>query len=266
MALTDRAIGEIKAMIQTGELGPGDRLPPEADLSHRLGLSRSSLREAVKALEAMRILDVRRGDGTYVTSLDPRLLLEAMSFVLDFHQSHAVLEVFAVRRILETASAALAAEQATEDHISGLWESLRKSRASVGIEDLVDHDRDFHVRIAAATGNSYLAGLVDTVSDQTLRARIWRGITQDDAVDKTLAEHEGIIAAIESGNGDLARALMLAHIAGVEDWLRANADESGDDDDPDATEDLASAESPASDEDLASTENPASAEAPASAE
>ena len=76
MAVTDDAMSKIKQMIQDGELRPGDRLPPEQELSERLGLSRSSMREAVKALEAMRILDVRRGDGTYVTSLQPGLLLE----------------------------------------------------------------------------------------------------------------------------------------------------------------------------------------------
>ena len=79
MAVTDEAIEKIKAMIVAGELAPGDRLPPEKELSERLGLSRNSMREAVKALEVIRVLDVRRGDGTYVTSLEPHLLLEAIS-------------------------------------------------------------------------------------------------------------------------------------------------------------------------------------------
>ncbi|MES2866630.1 MAG: GntR family transcriptional regulator, partial [Actinomycetota bacterium] len=73
MAVTDEAIEKIKAMIVSGELSPGDRLPPEKELSERLGLSRNSMREAVKALEVIRVLDVRRGDGTYVTSLEPHL-------------------------------------------------------------------------------------------------------------------------------------------------------------------------------------------------
>ena len=111
MAVTDEAILRIKEMILAGELAPGDRLPPEKELSERLGLSRSSLREAVKALEVIRVLDVRRGDGTYVTSLEPRLLLEAMSFVVDLHDDQSVLEIFAVRRILEPAASALAARQ-----------------------------------------------------------------------------------------------------------------------------------------------------------
>ena len=85
MAVTDEAIGKIKDMLIRGELKAGDRLPPEKELSERLGLSRSSLREAVKALELTRVLDVRRGDGTYVTSLDAKLLNKAVAFVVDLH-------------------------------------------------------------------------------------------------------------------------------------------------------------------------------------
>ena len=98
MAVTDEAILKIKEMLLSGQLRPGDRLPPEKELSEDLGLSRNSLREAVKALELIRVLDVRRGDGTYVTSLEPGLLLEAMSFVVDLHQNASILELFEVRR------------------------------------------------------------------------------------------------------------------------------------------------------------------------
>jgi len=91
VALTDEAIEKIKSMIVSGTLRAGDRLPREADLAADLGLSRSSLREAVKALSLMNILDVRRGDGTYVTSLQPPLLLEALSFIVDFHRDGTVL-------------------------------------------------------------------------------------------------------------------------------------------------------------------------------
>src|SRR5262245_33032024 len=85
MRVTDQAIESIKQMIVSGELGPGDRLPREAELAERLGLSRNSLREAVTALSLVRVLEVRQGDGTYVTSLDPELLLETMAFVVDLH-------------------------------------------------------------------------------------------------------------------------------------------------------------------------------------
>jgi len=69
------------------ELRPGEKLPREADLAAELGLSRNSLREAVKALTLINVLDVRQGDGTYATSLAPSLLLETLSFVVDFHRA-----------------------------------------------------------------------------------------------------------------------------------------------------------------------------------
>src|SRR5204863_3738765 len=84
MALTDEAIDKIKEMIISGRVRPGSKLPREADLAAELGLSRNSLREAVKALSLINVLDVRQGDGTYATSLAPSLLLEALNFIVDF--------------------------------------------------------------------------------------------------------------------------------------------------------------------------------------
>jgi GntR family transcriptional repressor for pyruvate dehydrogenase complex len=120
VALTDEAIEKIKAMIVSGTLRAGDRLPREADLAAELGLSRSSLREAVKALSLMNILDVRRGDGTYVTSLQPPGLLEALSFIVDFHRDRIVLEFLGVRRMLEPEAAAMAAERISTAEVAGL--------------------------------------------------------------------------------------------------------------------------------------------------
>src|SRR3954447_22576282 len=107
MPVTDEAIDKIKGMIISGELAPGDRLPKEAELAQRLGLSRSSLREAVKALCLIRALDVRRGEGPYAASPEPSLLRDAMTFVVDFHRDDPVLDFLAVRRILEPAATAL---------------------------------------------------------------------------------------------------------------------------------------------------------------
>jgi GntR family transcriptional regulator, transcriptional repressor for pyruvate dehydrogenase complex len=221
MAVTDEAILRIKEMILTGELAPGDRLPPEKELSERLGLSRSSLREAVKALEVIRVLDVRRGDGTYVTSLEPRLLLEAMSFVVDLHDDQSVLEIFAVRRILEPAAASLAARNADEVALERLRAIVAGVDDATDVEGLVAHDLEFHRSIAEATGNSYLASLIDSLSSHTVRARIWRGLTQENAVERTLQEHHAILDAIASGDGELAAAHTIVHVSGVEQWLRS---------------------------------------------
>ncbi|MEO6200468.1 MAG: FCD domain-containing protein [Cryobacterium sp.] len=223
MGVTDEAIFKIKEMIRSGELGPGDRLPPEKELSDRLGLSRSSMREAVKALEVIRVLDVRRGDGTYVTSLDARLLLEAMSFVVDLHSDSSVLDVFAVRRILEPAAVALAAAKIDAATVADLRAQLRSVSESTSAEGLVAHDLEFHGAIVAAAGNPYLASLVDSLASKTVRARIWRGLTQKNAVARTLAEHESILDALERGDAELAQSLTIAHISGVEQWLREAA-------------------------------------------
>src|SRR5690606_24492374 len=186
MAVTDEAIEKIKAMIVAGELGPGDRLPPEKELAERLGLSRNSMREAVKALEVIRVLDVRRGDGTYVTSLEPHLLLEAISFVVDMHDDDSMLEVFAVRRMLESQATGLAATLGTDDDIAELQREAERIDASVDVEALVEHDIRFHREIVRMAGNAYLASLIEHLGSQTVRARVWRGLTEERAVERTL--------------------------------------------------------------------------------
>lgn len=220
VAVTDEAILKIREMITSGELAPGDRLPPEKDLSERLGLSRNSLREAVKALEVIRILDVRRGDGTYVTSLEPGVLLEALTFVVDLHTDRSILEIFAVRRILEPAATALATRLGSAEDVDRLSEMLESVDPTGAIEDLVHHDLAFHQQIADISGNEYLARLLESMSGGTVRARIWRGITQHGASERTIAEHSAIVAAMRARDPELAAALALAHIAGIEQWLR----------------------------------------------
>jgi GntR family transcriptional regulator, transcriptional repressor for pyruvate dehydrogenase complex len=220
MALTDEAIDKIKGMITSGELGPGDRLPKEADLAIRLGLSRNSLREAVKALSMIRVLDVRQGDGTYVTSLEPDLLLDALSFVVDFHRDDTVLQFLEVRRILEPAAAALAAQRMSDADIAKLRSVLDDLGDQPTVEALVANDLEFHRTIAAGAGNAVLCSLIDGLSGPTTRARIWRGLTQQDAVTKTYEQHRAIVDAITARNPDLAKAWATIHIAGVEEWLR----------------------------------------------
>jgi GntR family transcriptional regulator, transcriptional repressor for pyruvate dehydrogenase complex len=220
MALTDEAIHKIKEMIVSGELRPGDRLPKEADLADRLGLSRNSLREAVKALSVIRVLDVRQGDGTYVTSLDPGLLLDAMSFVVDFHRDDTVLQFLEVRRILEPAAAAMAAQRMTEGEIATLRSLLDGLGGEPTIDALVANDLEFHRQIAAGAGNDVLCSLIDGLSGPTTRARIWRGLTQESAVARTREQHAAILDAIVSRQPELARSWATVHVAGVEEWLR----------------------------------------------
>jgi GntR family transcriptional repressor for pyruvate dehydrogenase complex len=220
VALTDEAIDKIKQMILSGRVRPGEKLPREADLAAELGLSRNSLREAVKALSLINVLDVRQGDGTYATSLAPSLLLEALSFIVDFHRDDTVLEFLEVRRILEPSATGLAALRMTDQDKAELGKILDSVSVNSPVEDFVATDLEFHRRIAQGSGNSVLASLVDNMSLPTARARVWRGMTEPRALERTMNEHRAIHKAITSKDADLAASWAMVHIAGIEEWLR----------------------------------------------
>jgi len=176
MALTDEAIARIRTMIRAGDLPPGSRLPPENQLSAQLGISRSGIREAVKVLASARVLDVRRGDGTYVTSLAPALLLEGVGFAIELLQGETLLEVMEVRRLLEPAATATAAGRISGRQLDELEDLLRSMRSvAADAEKLMQCDIAFHRAVVAATGNETLTSLLDGLSGRTVRARIWRG-------------------------------------------------------------------------------------------
>lgn len=200
---------------------PATGSPRRANSRRRLGLSRNSLREAVRALSLIRILDVRQGDGTYVTSLDPQLLLEALSFVVDFHRDDTVLEFLAVRRILEPAATAMAATRISEAQLDVLSSQLDALGAQPSVEELVACDLEFHRGIVQSSGNSVLCSLLDGLSGPTTRARVWRGLTQEDAVSRTLHEHRAIVSALRDRDAEAARAWATVHVASVEQWLRS---------------------------------------------
>lgn len=221
MAVTDEAIEKLKGMIVSGELRPGERLPREADLATSLGLSRSSLREAVRALSLVRILDVRQGDGTYVSSLASDSLLDALNFIVEFHRDASVLELLEVRRILEPAASARAAVRISSEAVADLEEVLNRATAESPVEDLVKADVEFHRAIAVAGGNTVLASLIESLSGPTQRARIWRGMTQEGALHRTLDEHRAIFNAISRRDPEMASTWATVHIAGVEEWLRS---------------------------------------------
>ena len=220
-SVTDDAIDKIQKLIISGSWGPGDRLPKESELAAQLGLSRNSLREAVRALSQLRVLEVRQGDGTYVTSLEPALLLESTSFVSHLLVGESALELFEVRRLLEGAAAALAAARIDSAGKEALGNKLARMIEAETVEELVQADVDFHAVIARATGNTFLTSLLASLSSRTLRARMWRGREVDNALDMTRDEHRRIYEAIVNGDPELARAAAVAHIASGERWLRA---------------------------------------------
>ncbi|GAA2097312.1 FadR/GntR family transcriptional regulator [Microlunatus panaciterrae] len=220
---TDVVLNGIKDMIVAGELSAGSRLPIEKDLAARLKVSRGSLREGVRALCIMGVLETRQGDGTYVTSLDAGLLLAPMGFMVELqtpeHRSH----LHAVRRVLEAESASRAAlhisdqalveAQAILDSVEPL---LRESHQS---EDFVEADIAFHRVIARSSRNAALAALIEALASRTARARVWMGLHSEGQERRAHEEHTAILGALRSHDPDRARLLMDFHLLKVEDFV-----------------------------------------------
>ncbi|WP_165984700.1 FadR/GntR family transcriptional regulator [Streptomyces sp. YIM 98790] len=223
MAVTERAIDRIKAMIVAGALAPGQRLPREEELAEDLGLSRNSLREAVRALTAMRILVVRQGDGTYVSSLEPGLLLESLTFAADVSTGETALQLLQVRRMLEPQATALAAGRITDADLARLSGLLERCNRARDIEEFVACDMDFHGAIADLAGNPVLSALLRILSSRTQRVRVLRAAGGDAVLAGAQREHGAILEALAARDARLAEASAAVHIAGVERWLRAEA-------------------------------------------
>ena len=127
---TEQAVAAIMNLLTSGELGPGDRLPTERDLALGLGVSRSTVREAIRGLEMMRVLQVRHGEGIFVTSLDAPLLLEATGFALQLMRDHEVVDLLELRAILEGAAAGLASARMTDEQRRSLLQRLEELDAA----------------------------------------------------------------------------------------------------------------------------------------
>ncbi|MBF9133764.1 FadR family transcriptional regulator [Plantactinospora sp. S1510] len=226
MSLTDKAMTRLRELIQSGELPPGSKLPPEQQLASELGVGRNIMREAVRALVAARVLEVRRGNGTFVTSLQPRVLLEGIGGAVELLQGDTVLELTEVRRLFEPAATGLAATRISPQQLAEVKGHLEAMRAAADdVELLNQHDLAFHRAVVAATGNETLSTVLDGISSRTLRARVWRGLVDADAAGRTLREHEAIYLALAAGDAIWAQAAALMHITTTENWLRTRLPE-----------------------------------------
>lgn len=217
-----QAIERIKGMVVRGELVPGQALPPERDLAVRLAVSRPTLREAIRALTAMNILESRQGDGTFVTSLDPLLLTEPLNFMLRIDDS-AILALFEVRRILEADAIALAAERITDEELATLQQLVTKAAATVDQPEIfLNYDFEIHSAIIRATRNPILISLASSISQLSLESR--RRTSRLPGVRaQAHADHEEIVNAIGMRDAHAARAAMIRHLTAVEKAFRAQS-------------------------------------------
>jgi len=221
MSGADEAVETLKSMIVTGEVRPGDRLPTERELAARFGMSRSTIREAVRALTTMNVLESRVGSGTFVTALRPDVLFDGTAFAVDLMRSGHVLELLEVRRSLDSLAAARAASRITAEELAQLRQLIAVMDSDQHLDERIAADFEFHRVIARASRNSVLAALVDSVSGDTRAARTWRGATDSTAAERMHSEHQLILDGLERADASLASIAAAAHVAGAESWLRS---------------------------------------------
>lgn len=219
-ALTIEAVTRIKDMILDGSLKPGSRLPPERELAAALNLSRNSLREAIRALVLMNILQSRQGDGTYVTSLEPTLLVEPISFILNI-DNDSVFHLFEVRQILESGATYLAAERITDDELHQLEACLQElADARLGnLKKFVDADVRFHSTVLEAARNPLITSLMSSVGKLALATRS-KTVGIPGVRARTMSDHIHVYEALAARNPERARQAMAAHIMHVAESLR----------------------------------------------
>jgi len=227
LSQTDVVISGLKRLVLDGVLGPGSRLPIEKELAAQLGVSRGSLREGVRALVHLGVLETRQGDGTYVTELDAGRLLSPLGFLAELSTPGNAAQVLGVRRILEAESAALAALSIDADGLDLLAQALERADAALtptgtDVEAFLDADTDFHIVIARSTGNPALAALIENLLGRTNRTRVIRAMSDRGAVSATQAEHYAILAQLRRRDPQRARIRMEAHLLGVEAFALAH--------------------------------------------
>ena len=201
----------IGALITSGEFPPGSRLPPERDLANQLRVSRTSVREALIALELGGLIDIRMGSGIYVKAPTPARTLS----LARGSEDTGPFEQLRARWLIEGETAALAAKHGSSADIKSLRELNRKLLASRP-EDRVPPDRLFHVKIAESSGNSALALVVDFLwqlrEGSPLFAQIERHFHTPQLSRQTIDDHTMIVGAIAAHDGAAARRAMRAHL------------------------------------------------------
>lgn len=225
-------IDGIRDMITEGTLVAGSRLPVERDLCTQLGVSRGSLREGIRALVILGVLETRQGDGTYVTSLDATTLFGPLGFLAELQSPANSVHLLAVRRVLEPEAAAKAATLISDADLAEAGRVLDRGDAlldaaegEVDLEATIDVDTDFHRIVARASGNPAFAAIIEALIGRTARARLWRAIHDDGAVRRTQAEHRAVLDALRDHDPDRARIRMSVHVLGVEEYTAGQPDE-----------------------------------------
>jgi GntR family transcriptional regulator, transcriptional repressor for pyruvate dehydrogenase complex len=213
--LYEKVAQQIQALIRDGLLKPGDRLPPERELADTFQVSRSSLRDAIRALEVMGLVEPRQGEGTVVRDLTAESLVSPLSSILS-QKRELVGELLDLRLMIEPPLAGRAATRATEDEIRQLDDILRRQKEKVGRGELaVEEDSEFHYAIAKAARNSVVLKVVDVFMD-LLRESRERTLQVEGRLQRSFSGHRKILEAIKNRKPEAAELAMRKHIEEIE--------------------------------------------------
>lgn len=218
ISLSDAVTDRIISQIQDGRYRAGDRLPTERELAEQLGVGRTSVREGLRFLEKLGVLEIRQGMGTVVRSLSLGEVFEHLVPVQTIIElpDRDVRDIMHVRRVLEAESAQLAAQHATDRQLGRLEELLHGMAASLEKpRDYLEMDLEFHVVVAEAASNPVLAQLVNLIRD--IYTRYFEIVLRDPEMNKTsLGFHRRLYAALRDHDADAARQHILAHLSQAE--------------------------------------------------
>jgi GntR family transcriptional regulator, transcriptional repressor for pyruvate dehydrogenase complex len=198
------------------KLHPGDKLPSERELAESLGVSRSSIRDAIRSLELVGLVEPRQGSGTVVREISADTVMNPLTNVLR-HKVELVMELIDFRKMLEPPLAGRAATHASEEELDEMEDILHRQETKFRAGELaIEEDSEFHYAIAMASGNSVVLKILDFVMD-LLRETRERSLQTEGRPHKSLAGHRKILAAIKRRDPEAAKAAMRRHIEDVEE-------------------------------------------------
>lgn len=214
--IANRLLDQIRAQ----QLRPGDKLPAERNLAQMMEVSRPVLREALRALALMRVVDIRQGDGTYITSLEPKQLISHLDFVFS-KDSVALVQLLEARRVVETGNVRLAAFRVTDGQIAEMEELFRALADCLDApERFSELDITLHMAVCAAADNFLLMQFMNIVSTLGRVSRERTGGLR--AVrEAALDDHRRLLEALRGRDPDAAERAMLTHLDHVEAGLRS---------------------------------------------
>ncbi|WP_040166217.1 FadR/GntR family transcriptional regulator [Microbacterium gorillae] len=220
MSAVDTAFHGLRALIADGTLSAGDRLPSESELCDRFGVSRSSLREAIRTLAALGVVETRHGSGTYVSSLLASDLLGSLSLTVGLLPLESVLELYELRRVLESHAAGLAAARRDEETVAELSALLDELERTHDDDEQSRLDHLFHMRIVELSGNPALSTLTGVLRTRSMAYRIFTTADAREIKRRSDAGHRAILTAIANRDPVAATSAAAEHVQQTEVWLR----------------------------------------------